>query len=289
MPLDRDGPLARGLHHGARRALGSPARARCDERARCADRVGGAPSACSASTRASRAPTTPTRSTSSARSRARSGRGRAEPPREPRARQRGAFRELADTTPALMWMTDPRAHVTFVNEGWLRFTGARDEELGDSFGLSAHPDDRDELLTRWREAFRRREEFRFEYRLMHAPRPVPTAGCSRWARRASPSGEFVGYVGLPRTSTSAARWRRRCASRGGFRDLADSAPVMMWTTDTRGFTFVNEGWLRFTGTTLAEELGSSWALGVHPDDVERCSTPGTRRSACARCGSTSTA
>ena len=33
-------------------------------------------------------------------------------------------------------------------------------------------------------------------------------------------------------------------------------------------TFVNQGWLRFTGTTLQEELGESWALGVHPDDAE---------------------
>ena len=40
------------------------------------------------------------------------------------------FRELADTTPALMWMTDAEGDVTFVNEGWLRFTG-RDAGGGD--------------------------------------------------------------------------------------------------------------------------------------------------------------
>ena len=181
------------------------------------------------------------------------------------------FRELADTTPALMWMTDPDAHVTFVNAGWLRFTGrSLDEELGDTFGLSAHPDDRAELLSRWRHAFRRREELRFEYRLMHAPtgayRWVLEVGMPRFA-----AGEFAGYVG----TTTDIHERRSMEealreSEAGFRDLADSAPVMIWTTDTRGLvTFVNEGWMRFTGTTLAEELGSSWALGVHPDDVEQ--------------------
>ena len=181
------------------------------------------------------------------------------------------FRELADTTPALMWMTDPDAHVTFVNEGWLRFTGRNlGEELGDTFGLSAHPDDRTELLSRWRDAFRRREELRFEYRLMHAPtgayRWVLEVGTPRFA-----DGVFAGYVG----TTTDIHERRSMEealreSEAGFRDLADSAPVMIWTTDTRGLvTFVNEGWMRFTGTTLAEELGSSWALGVHPDDVEQ--------------------
>jgi PAS domain S-box-containing protein len=44
---------------------------------------------------------------------------------------------------------------------------------------------------------------------------------------------------------------------------------MMWTTGTDGLiTFVNQGWLRFTGTTFQEEMGASWALGVHPDDVD---------------------
>jgi PAS domain S-box-containing protein len=180
------------------------------------------------------------------------------------------FRELADTTPALMWMTDADGHVAFVNEGWLRFTGRTlEEELGDTFALSAHPDDRAELLTRWREAFRRRQEFRFEYRLMHAPsgghRWVLEVGTPRFA-----GGEFAGYVG-----TSTDIHERRAmeealrVSEASFRDLADTAPVMIWTTDTGGLvTFVNEGWMRFTGTTLEEELGSSWELGVHPDDVE---------------------
>ena len=181
------------------------------------------------------------------------------------------FRELADTTPALMWMTDADARVTFVNEGWLRFTGrTREEELGDTFAMSAHPDDRAELLTRWRRAFRRREELRFEYRLMHAPtggyRWVLEVGTPRFA-----AGDFAGYVG----TTTDIHERRSMEealreSEAGFRDLADSAPVMIWTTDTRGLvTFVNESWTRFTGTTLAEELGSSWALGVHPEDVEK--------------------
>ena len=180
------------------------------------------------------------------------------------------FRELADTTPALMWMTNADGHVTFVNEGWLRFTGrAFEEELGDTFALSAHADDRAELLARWREAFRRREEFRFEYRLMHAQsgsyRWVLEVGTPRFA-----GGEFAGYVG-----TSTDIHERRAmeealrVSEASFRDLADTAPVMIWTTDTDGLvTFVNEGWMRFTGTTLDEELGPSWALGVHPNDVE---------------------
>jgi PAS domain S-box-containing protein len=178
------------------------------------------------------------------------------------------FRELADTTPALMWMTDAEGHMTFVNQGWLRFTGrALHEEMGDTFALSAHPDDREGLLARWRDAFARQDEFHFEYRLMHhtgGHRWVLEAGTPRFA-----GGEFVGYVG---TATDIHERKQMedalRESEAAFRELADAAPVMIWTTDERGLvTFVNAGWLRYTGTTLEEELGPSWSLGVHPDDA----------------------
>jgi PAS domain S-box-containing protein len=180
------------------------------------------------------------------------------------------FRELADTTPALMWMTDSEGDVTFVNEGWLRFTGAEPgAEMGGAFGTSAHPEDRAELLRRWGEASSRREDFRHEYRLRHAAsdgwRWVLEQGAPRFA-----GGEFVGYVGTAtdiherRSMEEALR-----ESEASFRELADTAPAMMWTTDENGLlTFVNEGWLRFTGTSLADVMGASWELGVHPEDAD---------------------
>jgi PAS domain S-box-containing protein len=179
------------------------------------------------------------------------------------------FRELADTAPVLMWMTDSEGHVAFVNEGWLRFTGLTlAEDLGDTFGRSAHPDDRADLLERWNDAFERRAEFRFEYRLRHVVegdyRWVLEVGVPRFA-----AGEFAGYVG---TATDIHERKEMedalRSSEAGFRDLADSAPVMIWTTDERGsVTFVNAGWLAYTGNTLDEELGETWALGVHPDEA----------------------
>jgi PAS domain S-box-containing protein len=56
-----------------------------------------------------------------------------------------------------------------------------------------------------------------------------------------------------------------------FRYMADSAPVLLWMsgTDKLG-VFFNQGWLKFTGRTLEQELGSGWIEGVHPDDRQHC-------------------
>lgn len=69
-----------------------------------------------------------------------------------------------------------------------------------------------------------------------------------------------------------------------FRTMANSAPVLIWTSGSNGLrTFVNDGWLQFTGRRLEQELDDGWAEGVHPDDLDRClqiaqSSSGSRQS-----------
>jgi PAS domain S-box-containing protein len=56
-----------------------------------------------------------------------------------------------------------------------------------------------------------------------------------------------------------------------FRTVANSAPVLIWMSGTdKLVTFLNAGWLAFTGRKLEDELGEGWAAGVHPDDLQQC-------------------
>ncbi|MBC7808514.1 MAG: PAS domain S-box protein, partial [Akkermansiaceae bacterium] len=105
------------------------------------------------------------------------------------------FREIADTAPAMLWITDTSHNCTFLSRGWYEYTGQTEAEaLGMGWTMATHPDDRERAGRTFLEAAERREPFRLEYRLQTAD------GSYRWAidagrPRISPNGEFWGFIG----------------------------------------------------------------------------------------------
>jgi PAS domain S-box-containing protein len=56
-----------------------------------------------------------------------------------------------------------------------------------------------------------------------------------------------------------------------FRLLADSAPVLIWTSKKDKLCdYFNQVWLDFSGHTFEQLLGNGWAEDVHVDDFQRC-------------------
>ncbi len=56
-----------------------------------------------------------------------------------------------------------------------------------------------------------------------------------------------------------------------FRNMADTAPVMIWISDlNKRCAFFNQPWLDFTGRSIEQELGDGWISGMHPEDLNRC-------------------
>jgi len=54
-----------------------------------------------------------------------------------------------------------------------------------------------------------------------------------------------------------------------FKNLANTAPVMIWISDAEGlFSFVNNIWVEYSGGNAGEQLGMNWLRNVHPEDLE---------------------
>ncbi len=106
------------------------------------------------------------------------------------------FRLVADTAPALIWMSGTDKLCTYFNKPWLDFTGrSSEQELGNGWAEGVHPDDLQRCLNKYRQSFDRRERFTMEYRLRHRD------GDYRWildvgVPRFNEDGSFAGYIGI---------------------------------------------------------------------------------------------
>jgi PAS domain S-box-containing protein len=86
------------------------------------------------------------------------------------------------------------------------------------------------------------------------------------------SGRILGAVKIARDITRQKRIEvALSASDRRFQLMADSAPVLIWMSDTtKACTWFNRPWLQFTGRDLDQEVGFGWTENVHLEDLDRC-------------------
>ncbi|MDY6902327.1 MAG: PAS domain-containing sensor histidine kinase [Cyanobacteriota bacterium] len=106
-----------------------------------------------------------------------------------------SFRQLADSAPVMLWMTDEKGLHNFFNHSWLKLTGRKiEKELGWGWLINLHNEDRDLYLDTYSQALKEKEKFQIQYRLKNAEgdyRWISDTGVPRFAS----NGDFIGYVG----------------------------------------------------------------------------------------------
>lgn len=119
------------------------------------------------------------------------------------------FRNIADHTPAMIWVTEPDGRCAYLNRRWYEFTGQRSGE-GEGFGWLAcvHPEDRAAAEAAFLSANAAATGFQVDYRLRRRD------GVWRWtsdtaAPRFAPDGTFLGHVGSVLDIDERRRWEEK--------------------------------------------------------------------------------
>jgi PAS domain S-box-containing protein len=105
------------------------------------------------------------------------------------------FRSMADTMPALLYITDSDGGCRFVNKTWLDYTGRRlEDELGQGWMDMIHAEDRAVVIEQEAAAFDLRRPYSVTFRLKGSGERL------RWfidtgTPRFGPDGTFLGYIG----------------------------------------------------------------------------------------------
>ncbi|HSJ25710.1 MAG TPA: PAS domain-containing protein [Longimicrobiales bacterium] len=169
---------------------------------------------------------------------------------------------------AIVWEWDVTARrFTFVSEAMERLLGyPASLFLVDrhAWRRIVHPDDRDRVL-----ALRQRmtDHLIVEYRA------VAHNGAVRWLRDevrrvTDADGALLRGVATDITDLKRAEEALR-DSRDFYFSLFDDFPTMVWRSRADGYCdYFNQAWLRFSGTSLADELGDGWTRRVHDADRE---------------------
>jgi PAS domain S-box-containing protein len=89
--------------------------------------------------------------------------------------QEKTFREAVETMPALAFIADPKGNRTFMNKGWIEYTGLSPEEPSASgWEKTIHPDDLQRIAERWRASEATGQPLDYEARLRRSD------GVYRW-------------------------------------------------------------------------------------------------------------
>jgi two-component system CheB/CheR fusion protein len=105
------------------------------------------------------------------------------------------FHNMSDNAPVMIWMSDVNQQCNFLNRTWLTFRGKTLElEMGKGWYEGIHPDDRDDFISTYDEAYADRKEFKIDYRLRRHDgeyRWIMNHGVPRYVNNEN----FIGYIG----------------------------------------------------------------------------------------------
>lgn len=145
------------------------------------------------------------------------------------------FRVLVTRAPVAVYQSDELGRLLFVNQRWHEMTGLTAEEShGTGWRQAIHPDDLDDLLTKWAASVANNEEYANDFRVVHKNGSIRWLATSAVAIR-DPEGQVLGHIGMSIDVTDRKaveeklRWRESQLA-----GILDNTPAVVYLKDAQG-------------------------------------------------------
>lgn len=179
-------------------------------------------------------------------------------------------RDHADLATMLVWMSDPSGVCTYLHSSATQTSPKRADFHVREWMEFIHPEDRVWVHPAVKQAMVSRQEYQFEYRLVHSN------GSIRWMRssaapRMSDTGEFLGYIGAITECTQLREVLLELEKSEGVLRLMmqhSSDIISHHAPDSGNYWYVSPSAEALLGFKPSELLGISCYDTVHPDDRE---------------------
>ncbi|WP_179343995.1 CheR family methyltransferase [Winogradskyella ursingii] len=136
-----------------------------------------------------------------------------------------------------------------------------------SLNSKIHPDDlsiREKNLKKAKKTGNINHEIRIQ--LKNKVKHVRITGKVLYDENKKPIRAYTGILDITKDKVFLEKVKE---SEERFRTISNAAPLTIWITDKNGMcTYINEYWLKFTGSTINDNLGRGWLKFIHKDDVE---------------------
>ncbi len=180
------------------------------------------------------------------------------------------FRLVADSAPAMIWMTTIDNQCVFLNKAWLEYTGkSMQDQLGNGWTKGIHPDDLGRSLEICSRSFERREEFYMEYRLRRHD------GAYRWISvtgkpRVASSLAFEGFIGACMDIHDQVTYQKKLEDHEAKLNIViEASELGTWELDlkTREVNY-SDRYLQILGYNSPVELTHEQIIShLHPEDL----------------------
>lgn len=185
---------------------------------------------------------------------------------------RGAqFKNVADTSPTGLWLSDQEGRLTYLNRTLVDWTGMKYEDLlGAGWAIAIVETDRPQAVDAFARAVATRTHYDVEFRINKGD------GSVIWCRAAGdpfydPDGRYAGYAGFCMDIQTMIETQQQLQeSEERFRTMAEGTDILIAVGDqTSNATYFNNAWVELTGRSREQLVRFGWVDLVHPQDRDR--------------------